>query len=312
MALASSASTSQAQTFPSQPIQLIVPFPPASNPDVVARIMSQPMADRLKQAVVIENRPGAGGMIAGTAVARAKPDGHTLLVGSSGPTVIAPLIVPKPQWQWDQVFAPVGSIGVTPVALHVRPGLPVKTVQELIAYAQKNPGKLTVADGGLGGINHLAGELMRLTAKVDWLRVQYTGVPRAIQDVLGGNIDVLFAQISTTLSLVQDGRLRALATMGANRMQALPDLPTLEEAGFKGLVAEGFVGFFAPIETPRAVVLQLNETTEGVLRDPKVAGLLDKAGVIVRSSSTDEFTRYVQEETDKWRRVIIEGKLKFE
>jgi tripartite-type tricarboxylate transporter receptor subunit TctC len=306
------ATIAQAQSFPSQSVQLIVPFPAASNPDVVARILAPPLSDAWKQTVIVDNRPGAGGMIAGTAVARAVPDGHTLLVGTSGSIVIAPLIVPKPQWRWNQTFVPVSSIGVTPVVLHVRPGLPVKSVGELVAYAKQNPGKLTVADGGLGAINHLAGELMRLSAKVDWLRVQYTGVPRAIQDVLGGSIDVLFAQVSTTLSLIQSGSLRALATMGESRLQALPDLPTMEEVGFKGLVAEGFVGLFAPIQTPKNIVMQLGVATEAALHESKIVTALDTAGVTIRNSSSDAFTRYVQEETDKWERVIVEGKLKFE
>jgi tripartite-type tricarboxylate transporter receptor subunit TctC len=299
-----------AQPSSSQNVHLVVPFPAGSNPDVVARILAPPLSVALKQTVLVENRPGAGGMIAGSFVANSTPDGNTLLVGSSGPVVIAPLMVPKPQWQWHEVFAPVASIGVTPVVVHVRPGLPIKSVKDLIDYAKKNPGKLTFADGGFGGINHLAGEMMKQAANVDLLRVQYTGIPRAIQDVLGGNIDVLFAQISTTLGLVQSGKLRALATMGAERLKALPEVPTLEEAGFKGLVAEGFVGLFAPIKTPPQVVSQLSATTMKVINDPKVAETLGKAAVSVRGLPSSQFTPYVQAETERWGRVITKGNLK--
>ena len=299
-----------AQAFPSKPIRLVVPFPPGGNPDIVGRLVSSGLAEIFAQPVVVENRAGAGGMIAGELVGKAAPDGHTLLVGSTGSVVIAPLTFRKPEMEWDRILTPVSTLGMVPVVFHVRPELPVKNVQELIAYAKSRDGKMTVADGGAGSVNHLSGVLLQQMAGVKWTHVHHKGLAPAITDVLGGHIEVMISQVSATMQHIQRGALRPLATTGAERLRQLPELPTLDEAGYKGFLAVTFVGLLAPANTPRDVVARINAAVNKVLQDKALAPKFEATGTDIRGGSPEDFGKFLQSESARWRKVITDANIK--
>ena len=221
-----------AQPFPSKPITMVVPYAPGGNVDVTARVLQAAIGDALGQPVVIENRPGGAGLIAGDYVARADPDGHTLFVGSNGPIILGPLTMAKPAYQWEQAFAPVSSLAIATNMLLVRPSLPVKSVKELVDYAKKNPNKLTLATSSIASINHFLGELFKLKAGITWTEVHYRGNALAINDLIAGHVDVGFQQLVDAAQHLRSGKLRALAVPGKVRAAAVPDVPTMAEAGF--------------------------------------------------------------------------------
>ncbi|MFM9968604.1 MAG: Bug family tripartite tricarboxylate transporter substrate binding protein [Burkholderiales bacterium] len=300
-----------AQTF-TKPIRLVIPFAAGGNPDLIARLVAPGVAEIVKQPVVVENRTGAGGMIAGEFVGKSAPDGHTLLVGSTGSVVIAPLTFRRAELEWDRILMPVGSLGLVPVVFHVRPELPVRNLQELIAYAKSREGKMTAADGGAGSVNHLAGELLQLMSNSKWTHVHHKGIAPAISDVLGGHIDVMISQVNGTMQHIQQGRLRALATTGPTRLRQLPDLPTMQEAGYKDFLAVTFIGVLAPQQTPRATINDLNSAFGRVIKDGGIAAKFDATGTDVYGGSPEEFSQFLKSETDRWRKVVISANIKAE
>ena len=203
-----------AQQFPTKPITLVVPYAPGGNVDISTRILQAAIGDTLGQPIIIENRPGAGGSIAGEYVARSAPDGHTLFVGSTGPIMLGPMTMAKPPYQWDKVFAPVSSLAFATNMLLVRPDLPAKTITELVDYAKKNPDKLTLATSGGISINHFLAELFKLKTGVTWTEVHYRGNAPAINDLMAGHVDVGFQQLTDSRTHIESGRLRALAVLG--------------------------------------------------------------------------------------------------
>ena len=213
---------SAAQQYPSKPITMVVPYAPGGNVDVSARALQAAIGDALGQPIVIENRPGGGGLIAGDYVARSAPDGHTLLVGSNGPVILGPLTMAKPAYQWEQAFAPVSSLAVATNLLLVRPSLPVQSVAELVDYARKNPNKLTLATSSVASINHFLSELFRIEAGITWTEVHYRGNAIAVTDLIAGHVDVGFQQLVEAAEHLQSGKLRALAVPGKTRAAALP------------------------------------------------------------------------------------------
>ena len=217
LVLAWIASPTAAQQF-SKPIIFIVPYAPGGNVDVSARILQAAIGDALGQRVIVDNRPGAGGLIAGEYVARAEPDGHTVFVGSNGPIILGPMTMPKPPYQWDEVFAPVSSLAFATNMLLVRPDLPVKSVTELVDYARRNPGKLTIATSTGVSINHFLAELLRLKTGITWTEVHYRGNASAINDLMAGHVDVGFQQLVDSRQHIQSGKLRALAVLGPRRI----------------------------------------------------------------------------------------------
>lgn len=299
-----------AQPYPTKTVKLIVPFAAGGNVDVSARILAQSLSDILGQSFLVENRSGAGGMIGGEFVARSTPDGYTLFVASTGAAILAPLTFSKPLWQLDKAFVPISTVGFTPVVIHVRPSLPITTVQELIAYARTRPGKVTVATGGAGSMNHMASELLQQLAGVKWEQIHHKGNSPAIADVLGGHIDVLFSQVSATLRFIERNQLRALATTGTERIRQLADMPTMEESGYKGFEAVTFVGVFAPISTPRAIVELLASAIGRAIQDKTISQKFEVAGTDPRSSTPDAFARFLDADTTRWRRVITEAGIK--
>src|SRR6476620_2752343 len=250
--------SSSAQQFPTKPITLVVPYAPGGNVDISARVLQAGIGDALGQPIIIENRPGAGGLIAGDYVARAAPDGHTLFVGSNASILLGPMTMPKPPYQWDKVFAPVSSLAVATNMLLVTPKLPVKTVTELVDYAKKNTGKLTLATSSGASINHFLAELLKLKTGITWTEVHYRGNAPAIADLMAGHVDVGFQQLTDSRSYIEAGKLSALAVLGPKRAAPIPDVPTSVEAGFPEVQLITFNGIFAPKNTPPAVIDKLS------------------------------------------------------
>jgi tripartite-type tricarboxylate transporter receptor subunit TctC len=299
-----------AQQFPSKPVTMIVPYAPGGNVDISTRILQAGIGDALGQPIVIENRAGAGGTSAGAYVARSAPDGHTLFVGSNGPIMLGPMTMPKAPYQWDQAFAPVSSLAFATNMLLVRSSLPVTSVAELVAYAKKNPGKLTLATSSAASINHFLGELLKLKSGATWTEVHYRGNAPAINALIGNHVDVGFQQLTDSLQQIQSGQLRALAVLGPKRVAALPNVPSIVEAGFPDVQGVTFNGVFAPKATPPAIVERLNVVIQAALKKQSVVEKLAALGSEARGSTPQEFTKFLQDESRKWIDVMKQANIK--
>ncbi len=308
--LAAPALPSAAQQYPSKPITMIVPYAPGGNVDVSTRVLQAAIGDALGQPIVIEHRPGGAGLIAGDYVARAAPDGHTLLVGSNGPVILGPLTMAKPAYQWEQAFAPVSSLAVATNLMLVRPSLPVQSVADLVDYARKNPNKLTLATSSIASINHFLGELFKLRAGITWTEVHYRGNAIAITDLLAGHVDVGFQQLVDAAQHLQSGKLRALAVPGKTRAAAVPDVPTMAEAGYPEVEGVTFNGIFAPKATPKPVVEKLSAAIRAALEKKTAVDQLAALGSQARGSTPEEFTRFLQDETKKWGDLVRAANIK--
>jgi tripartite-type tricarboxylate transporter receptor subunit TctC len=299
-----------AQPFPSKPITLVVPYAPGGNVDISTRILQAAIGSGLGQPIIIENRPGAGGTIAGEYVARAAPDGHTLFIGSNGPIMFGPMTMAKPPYHWDKVFTPVSSLAFATNMLLVRPTLPVKSVAELIDYSKKNPGKLTLATSGGVSINHFLAELLKLKTGITWTEVPYRGNAPAIADLMAGHVDVGFQQLTDSLEHVKAGRLRALAVLGPRRAEALPDVPSSAEAGYPEVQGITFNGIFAPKGTPPDIVGKLSAAIRTALQNPEVKKKLADLGSETGGSTPEAFAQFLDRENAKWTEVIQKANIK--
>jgi tripartite-type tricarboxylate transporter receptor subunit TctC len=308
--LAALAAPAGAQQFPTRPIVLVVPYAAGGNVDISARALQAGLGDSLGVPIVVENRAGAAGTLAGQYVARAAPDGHTLLVGSNGPIMLGPMTMPSPPYQWQQAFAPVSTLALATNTLVVRPSLPARSMAELVAYSRGNPGKLTVAVDSIASINHFMAELLRLKSGMTWTEVHYRGNAPAVTDLIAGNVDVGFFQLVDTAAHLQAGTLRALAILGATRAPSLPEVPTIGEAGYPDVQGVTFNGVFAPKATPRPVVDKLSAAIRAALARPEVAGRLAALGSTARGSTPEEFASFLQQETDKWTDVMKRANIK--
>jgi tripartite-type tricarboxylate transporter receptor subunit TctC len=302
--------SSAAQQFPSKPITLVVPYAPGGNVDISARVLQAGIGESLGQPIIIENRPGAGGLIAGDYVARSAPDGHTLFVGSNASILLGPMTMPKPPYQWDKVFAPVSSLAVATNMLLVTPKLPVKTVTELVDYAKKNPGKLTLATSSGASINHFLAELLKLKTGITWTEVHYRGNAPAINDLMAGHVDVGLMQLTDSRQHIESGTLRALAVLGPKRAPAVPDVPTIVEAGLPDVQGITFNGLFAPKDTPPAVIDKLSTAIRAALEKKEVIAKLGDLGSEARGSTPQEFTKFLADETAKWTDVMKKANIK--
>ena len=301
--------TSAAAQWPARQIQLVVPYAPGGVVDFIGRTLGQRLAQQVGQPVVIDNRPGAGGMIGIEYTARSAPDGHTIVLMDPA-VVINPVLQEKPLYDLFKDLATVAVIGHSPLVLTVNPQLPVTDVAQLVQYAKANPGKLNFASAGIGTTPHMAGELLKIRAGIDMTHVPYKGSGPAMADLAAGQVQVGFSSITGALPFIKDGRLRALATSGAKRSPALPDLPTFIEAGYPDLEVDLWLGLFAPISTPTAVMRRLNTEINAALSDATVVAAFAKVGVEPSAASGEEGARFVRAEHDKWAQVVTKARLR--
>ncbi|MGB5080874.1 MAG: tripartite tricarboxylate transporter substrate binding protein [Burkholderiales bacterium] len=306
-ALALSGSAFAQGAYPSRPIAMVVGFQPGGGTDTVARILAKTVGDSLKQQVVVENKAGAGGNIATDYVARAAPDGYTLLLGNVGSLTVAPHLVAKLPYDPLRDFAPITMAVVFSNVVVVPASLPAQTLAEFVKMARDKPGTLTYGSSGIGGAGHLAGELLKGAAKIDIVHVPYKGGGPAMQGMLGGQIHAYFAAPASVVGHLKSGRVRALATTGSKRAQLLPDVPTVAESGYPGYEAMNWYAYVAPAKTPKPVIDRLNREIVKALATPDVVALLQKQGMEPNSSSPEELARYIKSEYETWGRVVKEA-----
>lgn len=305
LCLATCAGAGWAQApYPSRPITLVVPVPPGGILDTVARMVAPSMTQSLGQAVVIDNRAGAGGNIAATAVARATPDGYSLLVGYSMFHVGNPSMYTNLKWDPLRDFTPVAMLVVSPHVLAVNPSVPAKTLRELVDYARANPGQLNYATSGNGSVPHVGVELFKQQNHLDITHVPYKGAGPAMLDVVAGNVQMTVATPPSLKSFVQSGQVRALAVAASHRLAVMPDVPTAREAGFPGFELEAWVALFAPAGTPAATVNKLTAAVKATLESPQVRKAADTAGVEIRYMNPAQLDTVVRKDIVYWSKVI--------
>ena len=291
-----------AQAYPSRPVRIVVGFPPGSGVDVVARLMSPSLAERLGQPFVVENRPGAGSNIATEAVVRAAPDGYTLLwVGP--PVAINATLYDKLNFNFLRDILPVAGINREPNVMLVNPSFEAKTVPAFIAYAKANPGKISMASVGNGSVSHVAGELFKMMAGVDMVHVPYRGSGPALTDLIGGRVQVLFTTTSASMPFIKSGQVRALGVGTATKVEALPDLPMVNEF-VPGFEASNFYGVGAPRATPTDIIDRLNKEIGAILAEPRMKARLAELGATTLPLSPADFHKLVADETEKWAKVV--------
>jgi tripartite-type tricarboxylate transporter receptor subunit TctC len=297
-----------AQTYPTRPVRLVVGFPPGGGTDITARLIGQWLSERLGQQLVIENRPGAGSNIATEGVVRAAADGYTLLLVSAAHAINATLY-DRLNYNFLRDIAPVAGVIRVPNLMEVNPSLPPKSVPEFIAYAKANPGKVNYASGGNGTAQHLAGELFKIMTGVDMVHVPYRGDAPALTDLIGGQVQVMFGNMPSSIEHIRAGKLRPLAVTTAARSEALPDLPPVGDF-VPGYEASTWQGLGAPGNTPAEIVDRLNKEINAALSDPKIKARLADLGGTVLDGSPADFGRLIADETEKWGKVIRAANIK--
>jgi tripartite-type tricarboxylate transporter receptor subunit TctC len=298
----------RAQAYPSRPVRIIVGFAPAGGTDIMARLIGQWLSERLGQQFVIENRPGAGTNIATEAVVNAPPDGYTLLLACL-PNASNATLYDKLNLNFIRDIAPVAGIARDTFAIEVNPSVPVKTVPELIAYAKVNSGKINMASGGIGSGNHIFGELFKMMTGVNLVHVPYRGAGPALVDLLGGQVQVMFASMVSSIEYVRAGKLRALAVTTSTRSPLLPDIPTVAQF-VPGYEASFWYGIGAPRNTPIEIVEKLNQEINAVLADSQMKARLAGLGATALPGSPADFGKLIDEETEKWAKVIRSANIK--
>jgi tripartite-type tricarboxylate transporter receptor subunit TctC len=291
-----------AQSYPTRPIRLVIGFPAGSATDIIGRLVAHWLAERLGQPVVIDNRPGAGSNIATEAVAKAAPDGYTLLLGGTANAVNATLYS-KLNFNFVRDIAPIATLLRQPSIMVANPSVPAKTVPEFIAYAKANPGRINMASSGIGTTPHIAGELFKIMAGLDIVHVPYRGSAPALTDLFAGQVQLIFLAPSASLASIKEGKLRPLAVTTATRSELLPDIPTVADF-LPGYEATAWTGIFAPTSTPGQIVDRLNKEINAGLADPKMRARLADLGGGVLASSPAEFGKLIADETEKWAKVI--------
>jgi tripartite-type tricarboxylate transporter receptor subunit TctC len=301
---------SWAQSYPSRPITLVVFTPPGGAPDIVGRLVGHALSQRLGQAIVVENRPGAGGNLALQAVARAPADGYTLLLVAT-PHAVNVTLYEKFNVNVSRDIVPVGSINNDSFVMLVNPSLPVRTVAEFVAYTKANPGKVNMSSSGTGNLSHLAGELFRMMTGADMTPVPYRGTPAALTALITGDAHMMFDGLPSAIPHIRDGKLRALGVTTEKTARALPDVPAIAET-VPGYTVSGWLGIGAPAGTPSEIVTMLNKEINAVLADPAIAARLASIGSDPRPGSPAEFGKSIAAETEKWGKVVRFAGLKVE
>ena len=299
----------QAETWPTRPIKIVVPYPAGGPTDVLARLVSDRMSPLVGASIIVENRPGgAGGTVGAKFVSSAEPDGYTLLISQVGALTISPSIYQTPEP--DKTFAPVALVAVSPQLMAVTPSFPATSLGEFIAYAKAHPGKVNFGSAGVGSQTHLLGEMLKLVADIKLTHIPYRGSAPAITDLLGGQIQMMFDTPIVLLSHIQAGRLRALAITSPARSPQLPDVPTMAESGLPRLQTSLWSGMLAPLGTPAPVVAKLNAAFNAAMNTPETKASLQKLGAEPNAMSPEEFGRFLAAETRKWSAVVAEAGIK--
>jgi tripartite-type tricarboxylate transporter receptor subunit TctC len=293
-----------AQSYPSKPIRFVVPYPAGGPLDTVARLLGQKVSESVKQAVIVDNKPGAGGNIGADAVAKSTADGYTILMGAVATHAINPTLYSSIPYDAIKDFIPVTQVAATPNVLVVNPAVPASTLRDFIAYAKANPGKLNFGSGSTGSAGHLAGELFKTMAGVDMTHVPYKGAAPAMTDLIGGQIQLMFDNLASSLAQVRAGKIKAIAVTTAKRSVLAPDLPTIAESGLPGFDISTWFGIFVPAGTPRDVVERLHAEFTKALAMPDVRERMLVLGAEPVASKPEEFAAYIRTEADKYARVI--------
>jgi len=288
--------------YPTRPVRLVVGFPPGGSADIVARIVAQALTERMGQSFIIDNKPGAGSNLGTETVARAEPDGYTLMADSVS-NAINPTLYKKLSYDPLKDLIPVASIDVVPNVMDVNIDLPVKTVPEFIAYAKANPDKISMGSGGIGSSPHVAGELFKMMTGVNMLHIPYRGVALATTDLLGGRVQVLFDTLPAAVANIRAGKIRALAVTSKKRSATLPEVPAMNEF-VPGYEADSFHGISAPKGTPREIVEKLNREVNAALADPKLKARLAELGAEMLTGTPEDYGRYLKGEIERWAKVI--------
>jgi tripartite-type tricarboxylate transporter receptor subunit TctC len=297
-------SLAAAQTYPEKPIRLILSVPAGATPDVTARLVTPGVSRLLGQQLVVDNRPGAGGMIGAEIASKATPDGYTLFISSPGALTILPHLRKHVPYDTLRDFIPISLISIGPFVLITHPSVPAKTVKELIALAKAQPGKLNYASAGNGTANHLAMELFKHMAGIDIVHVPYKGAPQAVTDVVAGHMNMMFNSIAPIVGHIKAGRLRVLGIASAQRSAQLPDVPTISEAGLPGFEAVNWFGMFAPAKTPKRIIARLNEAVVKVVHTPEIQAQFLTLGADPVGSSAEEFAAFVRKDMEKYAKIV--------
>jgi tripartite-type tricarboxylate transporter receptor subunit TctC len=310
-ALAAAPRPAAAQAYPAKPVRVIVPFAPAGPADIVARLLAQKLTEHLGRQFYVENQPGAGGNLGMGAAARAAPDGHTLVLVSSS-YMVNPSLYPKVPYDIGKDFAPITLPAFAPNVLVANPSLPTKSAKELAELIKANPGKYSFASAGMGTTPYLSGELFKLSLGADLVHVPFNGSAPAIQSTLGGHTPFAFVVLAPAVPQIKEGKLRGLAVLSAQRSTAVPDVPTIAEAGFAGQEADTLLGVLAPAGTPKAIVDMLHAEIVRVVRSPDVRERLDAIGFVPVANSPDEFATIIRDEAARWAKVVRAANIKAE
>lgn len=300
-----------AQSYPNHQIRLVIPFPPGGGTDIAARLVGEKLGQQLKQTVVPDNKPGANGVIASELVARAAPDGYTLLVATGSSHAFAPALGVKLPFDPVKDFIPIALIGQFPTVLVVNPEVPAKTMREFVDYARQNPKKVSYGSAGNGSTNHFLGELVKQVAGIEMLHVPYKGSGPAAQDLLAGRLQAMVDSVAAAKGNIEAGKLRALGVTSTQRVAQLPNVPTLKEAGFD-IEYAGWVVVMAPAGTPADVVRTLHEAITKVMADPAVVDRYGSQGIVIRNMGLAELQTYLRNDKERWAKVAAQSGLKAE
>jgi tripartite-type tricarboxylate transporter receptor subunit TctC len=301
-----------ASAYPNKPIRLVVPFTPGGSTDILGRTIGQQLGKAWGQSVIIDNVPGAGGSIGADKVAKAPGDGYTLLMGHIGTLAVTPSLYPKLPYDPLKAFAAVAWVARVPNVMVVHPSVPAKTVQELVAYAKANPGKINYGSGGNGSAAHIATEYFKLQTGTQMQHVPYKGTAPAVNDLVAGQIQMMFTGVPAVMAQVKAGQLRAIAVSSPQRVKALPDLPTVAEGGYAGFEADQWYGVVAPASTPRDLVMKLNQQINKELNSVEISTRLASEGAEATPNTPEVFAKLIDTEIARWRTVIEKGGVKAE
>jgi tripartite-type tricarboxylate transporter receptor subunit TctC len=300
-----------AQPYPAKPVKLVVTYPPGGSSDLMARILGQKLSELWGQPVIIESKPGAAGSIGMDYAAHQPPDGYSFVIGNLGPVTVNPLLSKVP-YDSERDFVAVSLISTGPNILVVNPATPVKTLEELVAYARANPSKVNFGSSGPGSVAHLSGEMFKNIAKLDITHIAYKGGILAVQDLVAGHVQIVFSDALPAMQFIKSGRLRALATTGPERSPSMPDIPTCVESGMPGLVAVNWWGVLLPAGTPKPIVQKFHADLVKVMKDADLKERFAQLGVDAVSSSPEEFSAFMRAEAIKYARLIKEADIKID